>query len=372
MKSKRSPIFALVLSNLKAGGIQRVIINLSMGLQRKGATVQIVAIKGKGELIKEIPEGVELKALNTTNSFQIVSRLLAYIKAHKPDALLSTNPNLNIMAILAKKASLTKTRIVLSEHNNSQLARSYRKKSGKSTAPPFIKSLAYRWADALVAVSKGVAGGMSSTTGISSDQIKVIYNPVVSERLKTLSLEPVNWPKSKNPASAKLLGVGRLSPQKDFVTLLQSFSILIKRTPAQLLILGEGELRSELESEIERLNLGEYVELFGYTKNPYPFMRTADVFVSSSRWEGLPTVHVEALASGCQVVSTDCPSGPSEILDGGKYGRLVPVKDPEALAAAIVQGINDPIPKKLLRQRAEFFNLERSSDEYWQTLSGAG
>lgn len=371
LKKNSAPLFALFISNLRPGGIQRVILNLSKSLHRKGATVHILAVKGDGDLIREVPDGVDVIIFDSATSFQRLSHLSNYIRQYKPSALLSTHPNMNIIAVLAKRLSFAKTRVIVSEHNDPLLAGSYRKKTRRFTPPPFLIKLAYQWADAIVAVSEGVADGIAATTGIAREQIQVIYNPIEIERIKILSKASVSWPTVKNRDGTKLLAVGRLSPQKDVATLLQAFKILTERKPAQLLILGEGELRSELEAEVKRLGIEESVTLFGYAENPYAYMRTADVFVSSSLWEGLPTVHIEALATGCQVVSTDCPSGPFEILAGGKYGRLVPVKQPDALATAIEQTINDPLPRELLQRRAEFFNVDRSTDKYWRILSGA-
>ena len=368
MKTSKRPIFLLLLPNLQAGGIQRVALNLGKGLQSKGATIHIIAAQIKGDLVKDIPEGIKLIDEPTRNIYQKIFQLIRYIRKNKPTAILTTNPKLSLIAVFSKKVSFTNTRVVISEHNDPILAAAFRKKQGSFTPHPRLKKFVYQQADAIIGISEGVANGLASSAGIARERIQVIHNPIVDERIKQLSKEKAKWPKTKYPRGAKMLAVGRLSDQKDFATLLQSFAILLQRLPAQLLILGEGSQRSQLEQAMRKLNIEDSVSLMGYTKNPYAYMSSADVFISSSLWEGLPTVHVEALACGCQVVSTDCPSGPSEILADGKYGKLVPVKQPEALADAVVQILSDPIPQKLLRERAEFFSIDRSTNKYWKTL----
>jgi glycosyltransferase involved in cell wall biosynthesis len=140
--------------------------------------------------------------------------------------------------------------------------------------------------------------------------------------------------------------------------------------PARLIILGDGSERPALERLIEERGLQNFVRLPGFVVNPYAYMARAAVFVLSSIHEGLPNVLMEALACGTPVVSTDCPSGPRQILDGGRYGPLVPVGDPEALAEAILTTLNNPLPREVLKARAEIFSLDAMADAYLRVLSG--
>lgn len=366
----KKPLFALLIPNLSVGGIQRVILNLGISLQRKGAEVHLLLIKGEGELLKEVPDSIKVINFNLTSIFRLPPRLIRYLKKYRPTALLSTHPNMNLAVSLSKKVSGVNSRIVVSEHNDPLSASKFRKSKRRFSAAPFLKKLIYPWADAIVGISEGVADGIAKSAGIPRDRIQVIYNPIVSDRIRNLAKEKLTWPKGEEEERVKLVAVGRLGPQKDFSTLLEALNVFRKRMPAQLVILGEGEQRKRLEAEIRNQGLEGIVHLLGYVQNPYAYMSAADIFVSSSLWEGLPTVHVEALACGCQVVSTDCPSGPSEILAGGRYGRLVPVKDPQALADAIEQTVENPLPKDVLRKRAEYFSVERSVEQYWRVLIG--
>jgi glycosyltransferase involved in cell wall biosynthesis len=136
------------------------------------------------------------------------------------------------------------------------------------------------------------------------------------------------------------------------------------------MILGDGEDRPELQTLVQELGLEEAVALPGFVDNPYKFMKRADVFVLSSKWEGLPTVLIEALACGCPVVSTDCPSGPAEILEGGRWGPLVPVGDAGSLAKAILQVLERPLNRELLQKRGLEFTVERAVQQYLELLVG--
>lgn len=210
--------------------------------------------------------------------------------------------------------------------------------------PRLIKRF-YPWADEVVSVSRGTATDLARTAGVASDRIEVIFNPIVTPELREMAAAPLDHPWFKAGQPPVVVSVGRFSQQKDFGTLLRAFSLVLERLPARLLILGEGPERSSLEALVSELGLDGSVDLPGWIRNPYPYMRRADAFVLSSRWEGLPSVLIEALYCGVPIVSTDCPSGPDEILDGGKHGLLVPVGDTEALARGIVVALSGDVPR---------------------------
>jgi glycosyltransferase involved in cell wall biosynthesis len=159
-----------------------------------------------------------------------------------------------------------------------------------------------------------------------------------------------------------------LTQQKDFPTLIEAFRLLRDKAMARLIILGEGEERGQLEALIMASGLSADVDLHGFVENPYAYLSRADAFVLSSRWEGLPTVLIEALACGCPVVATDCPSGPREILEGGLYGTLVPVGDAAALCAAMYQVLKTRPAKQLLREHAMNYSVDRAASRYIELL----
>jgi glycosyltransferase involved in cell wall biosynthesis len=227
-----------------------------------------------------------------------------------------------------------------------------------------LARLFFRSADAAICVSQGVAEDLIKVTGMPRQKTHVVYNPIVSLELEQKAQESIAHPWFALDDSPVILAVGRLVPQKGYSTLLRAFSIIRQKHPAHLLILGEGQERISLEALAKQLDLTENVQMPGSVKNPYAYMARARLLVLSSEWEGLPNVLVEALACGTPVVSTDCRSGPSEILDGGRFGRLVPVGDADALALAILETLQETPDRNLLRQRAQDFTLEESVRKY--------
>jgi glycosyltransferase involved in cell wall biosynthesis len=222
----------------------------------------------------------------------------------------------------------------------------------------------YPHADAVIAVSDGVAEAIMRLTGLPREHITTIYNPVVDAALIERTREAIDHPWFASGEPPVILSVGRFRMQKDFPTLIRAFARVRSTRPARLMILGDGTRRRALEALVERLGLGSDVALPGYAENPLPWMRRASVFVLSSAWEGLPGVLIEALAAGCPVVSTDCPSGPSEILDRGAYGPLVPSRDPDALAQAILAVLESPPDRDRLRRRAAMFSVDAAAEKY--------
>lgn len=221
-------------------------------------------------------------------------------------------------------------------------------------------------------VSNGVAQDLARRADLPQNRIVTIYNPVVNQEIFELKTrQPVDHPWYAPGEPPLVLSVGRLNLSKDYSTLLKAFANLRSKRPARLMILGEGELRTELECLADTLGIAGDVALPGWTSNPFAHMARASLFVLSSAFEGLPTVLVEALACGCPVVSTDCPSGPAEILDGGRYGRLSPVGDAAALADAMAATLDSPLPPDVLRKRADVFSVDAAIDRYLQLIAPA-
>ena len=215
-----------------------------------------------------------------------------------------------------------------------------------------------------VAVSQGVSDSLANAVGVPREKITTIYNPVVTPDLDDKAVETPDHPWFRDDGAPVLLAVGRLEKQKDYPTLVRAFKRLAARRSCRLIILGEGSKRTEIEGQIEESKLTDRVSLPGWTENPFAFMARASLFVLSSRWEGLPTVLVEAMALGCPCVSTDCPSGPAEIFQDGEFGVLVPVGDDAALAEAMERVLDDPPDRRLLQQRAAYFSADRAVAAY--------
>lgn len=322
---------ALFFHDLGGGGAERVMLQLAHGFLEAGYSVDLVLAQAEGPLHSEVPAGARVVDFKTRKPFVMFMKLIEYLRQAGPAVLLSPFEVTSVIALLAKKITRVHTRVVvrISVH----LSRNKRTKL-KKFIERLVVSQVYPLADAIVTVSQGVAEDLSFYVGLPLDRVRVIHNPVVSEQLWQAAERPVSHPfyDGRHPV---VLGAGRLTEQKDFSTLIKAFDIVRKKIPARLLILGEGEERAALESLIHFHGLDDLVELAGFELNPFAFMKRASVFVLSSKWEGLPNVLIQALACGCPVVSTDCLSGPSEILHGGEYGHLVPVGDVDAMAVAI-------------------------------------
>jgi glycosyltransferase involved in cell wall biosynthesis len=357
----------LFLPSLHAGGAERMMVNLATSLAQRGADVRVVLAKAQGELIKDLPlENVQMVDLHCRRVLTSVLPLAGYLRREKPAVMLSALDHANLAAIFAKKIARVSTRLVVS----------VRTTVTKATADTTLLRarlfpLAIRWfyddADAVIAVSEGTANDLLRFCPLSPDKVHVIYNPVITPHLFKKAEEPALHRWFNDPAVPVILGTGRLTRAKDFSTLIRAFSFVRKKIDARLLILGEGEERPKLESLCRTLNLKNDVELPGYVSNPYPYMKRAAVFVLSSRWEGLPSVLIEALALGTKVVATDCPSGPREILADGKWGRLVPVGDAGKLAEAILETLRQP-KTTVDKQSLLRFTVDYAVEQYAKVL----
>lgn len=332
---------ALLLPNLGGGGAERVVLNLAAAFLADGHKVDLVVMQGRGELIDAVPDGARLVDLRVRLRLFALPRLVRYFREARPTAMLSNMASSNCIAWAARMLARSRTRLVLSEH--STLSVEVRRNWYRRLLPP-VMSVAYPRTDGVIAVSRGVADDLSKMIGLTRERIEVVHNAVVGETLhQQAALSPEHpWMVPEGPPV--LLGVGRLAEQKNFGLLLEVFAELCKERDCRLIILGEGEERQALEAQIAALGIADKVSMPGFVDNPHAFMATAEVFVLSSRWEGLPTVLIEALACGAKVVATDCPSGPREILEDGRYGRLVPSGDASALLAAVRAALDDPPP----------------------------
>jgi glycosyltransferase involved in cell wall biosynthesis len=275
----------------------------------------------------------------------------------------------NIIALWAQKFAMGRVRVVVSVHTTLSMGAKHSNVRGRLL--PFIARWCYGWADGVVAVSQGVADDLSFTIGLPRERIRVIYNPVVVPELFELATEPVESPWLRAGEPPVVLSVGRLTAAKDYPTLLRAFSQVIKARQMRLVILGEGEERGGLEVMVRDLGLEDVVSLPGFAKNPYAYMSKAAVCVLSSAWEGFGNVLVEAMAVGTPVVATDCPNGPAEILENGKYGRLVPVGDAEALAEGILATLDGTTNSEVLQYRAKEFSYDDIANQYLEILHGS-
>jgi glycosyltransferase involved in cell wall biosynthesis len=373
---------ALFVSSMPRGAIQRILVLLAREFVARGHDVDLVAARVTGPRPIELPSAVRITDLHTwVMRLPLVRRqkrwwvpravgpLADYLQSQKPDALLAAGEYANLTALRARRKAASATRIVTSEHihiSHSVAGGPLRRKWLLKRA---VRRL-YPDADGVVAVSDGAAADLAAFAGLPVEHVLSIYNPVVTPELLARRDAPLEHPWFADDQPPVFVCVAQLRAQKDLPTLLHAFARLRKVREARLLILGEGNRRRELSRLAADLDLGADVAMPGFVDNPIAFMAHAAALVLSSSYEGLPTVLIEALACGCPVVSTDCPSGPAEILGQGKYGRLVPVGDQVALAEAMLETLNTPPERDRLIERAQDFRAGQAADRYLEILIG--
>ena len=357
---------AIYVPSLRGGGAERVMVTLANGFAERGYEVDLVLAKAEGPYLKEVADAVRVVDLKSTRVLTSLPGLVRYLRRVRPRALLSALGHANVVAVVAKVLARVPTRVVVSERNNFSVLKKHTKSLSTSLVG-WLMRLTYRRADGVTAVSGGVAVDLAAGIGLPRSSIDVVYNPVETVALHELANEEVNDPWFQAGEPPVVLGVGRLESQKGFADLIRAFGMLRNTHHARLMVLGEGSLRLDLEGLVRRLGLEHEVRLPGFVDNPYSFMRRASVFVLSSGWEGLPNVLIQAMACGTPVVSTACPSGPDEILDNGRWGRLVPVGDVDALAAAMAETLDENEHPDVATRAAEF-SVDRAVDGYLEVM----
>ncbi len=393
---------AFYMHHLGGGGVSKMRVILAGALADRGHRVDlIVCERGAGHLSDRLPgnvrviyleasgwmrarafalradpaglravAGLALGPRTTSATLPYLPDLARYLQREQPDVLYVATAFPAVEAALALRSVNVPTRFVVSEHIHFTPAHAVVRGWNRW----FVGSLLHRTysrADVVLGISRGVADEMARRSGFPRERIQTITNPTVTPRLEQGAREPLDHPWFEPGQPPVVLGVARLSRSKDFATLVRAFARVRKDRPARLIILGDAKKpkktekrKSELMNLAAELGVADDVSVPGFTPNPYQYMARAGVYVLSSHFEGLPNALIEAMACGCPVVSTDTPSGPAEILEGGKYGPLVPIGDDEAMAKAITSTLDSPPEPDRLRERAADFSVERAADRY--------
>jgi glycosyltransferase involved in cell wall biosynthesis len=376
------------IPTLGGGGAERVTVCLIQELVKRGLEVDMLLVKKEGPYIESLPESVRVfsfvegqekhkeykKKQNILNFIKsIIGSLILTLKIrrhlikYRPCIFISVLSYANIFALLAHKTLFKKMPIFVCEHSTASIC--LQDSPGlQQIIARTLMSFLYKSANGIASVSDGVSQDLKEYLKTDRLNIKTIYNPVVGDDLISKSAIYIKHPWLDSKDVPVFLAVGRLTLAKNYPDLFKAFACLRRQKSARLLILGEGELRPELEALARDLGIADDVDMPGFVDNPFAYMARCDCFVLSSRYEGLPTVLIEAMACGAPVVSTDCPSGPREILEGGKWGKLVPVGDAEALAAAMLDVLDNPPPSA--RARAMDFTVDKAVDAYLELLLG--
>jgi glycosyltransferase involved in cell wall biosynthesis len=356
---------AFFISTLRCGGAERAVLNLVRAAAELGIPLDLLLGRAEGPFLSEVPSEVRIIDFKARKLQHTIPKLARYLRQERPHGVVSQITQANVALLIARKLARSQTRAVVVEVS------SLSANTAAGVLRPRVRMMA-RWtypaAGHVVGVSCGVARDVERCLGLKQNRVRVIYNPVVDSHLLAGADQPSPHPWLNERDRPVLLTVGRLGPEKDQATLLRAFAILRKTRPARLIIYGEGTERARLESLRRELDLVADVDLPGMTSNPYAAMRSASLFVLSSRFEGLGNVLIEALACGCPVAATDCPSGPSEILAAGQFGMLAPPGNPRALANAMLAGLDQRWDRQVLRARGAEFSVGKSLNQYLEAL----
>lgn len=344
-----------------------MILNLAEGLLSLGCKVELLCIRQDSPHLQNLSASIKVIPLGVRHALQAVMPLASYLKKNKPDGLIAAKDRAGQAAVMARLISGTHTRLAI--------------RIGTTVSAAIKgKSLFQRWAwylpmrifysrtDRIIAVSQGVARDICRITGLNEKKVTAVPNPVIHQRMYELAQEKTGHSWLDSPDLPVILGIGRLTRQKDFQTLIRGFALLQAHIPSRLVILGRGRDEAALQKLAQDLNVHERVSFAGWSGNPYAFMSKASLFVLSSRWEGSPNVLTEAMALGIPCVATDCPSGPSELLAGELRRHLVPVEDHEAMTMAMLDTLRNPPDAQRLKEAVRPYEMQNSARQYLNAL----
>jgi glycosyltransferase involved in cell wall biosynthesis len=386
---------AVLTRGITGGGVQKMSLNLAGELAARGWQVDLLSrragdpsvvpagvratvlrkqlgVVGRGLALRADPAGFStllqpvLGCAIAPEPLRYLPALVEYLREARPRALLSATTYLNLVALWARRLAGSSARVLVSERDSlsANLRTGRNRRAWRWRHAPPLLARVYPWAEAVVAVSDGVADDLATLTGLDRSVFQTIYNPVVGADIEARSQQPLEDAWFEPGAPPVVLSAGRLVAKKQYGVLLEAFAQLRAQRSARLVILGDGPERGRIEQRARQLGVSDDVRLLGWCENPYPYLQRAAVFAMTSNREGFGNVLVEALRCGCPVVATDCPSGPGEILGGGRFGELVPVGDVPAVAAALARSLDTPADRARLRARGAEFTAERAADAY--------
>jgi glycosyltransferase involved in cell wall biosynthesis len=358
---------AILAGMAQAGGAERVTVTLANAFSERGHEVDLVCVLCTAETLGDLSPKVNKVELRARRARSAIFEFRRYIKSARPDAILAITYEMNMTAALATLGMKHRPRLILSVHG--PLSRLKAANALWRAAATAISRVVYKKADYVVAVSDGVADELVTAGWADRAHVRKIYNPVITRDFEARAAEPLPPHVVRKKGVPTIISVGRLSPEKDHMLLLEAFSSAVKQQEAWLWIVGEGPMRPVIEERIAQLGLGDRVQLVGYVGNPLPLIRAADLFVLTSDREGFGVVLAEALGVGTPVVSTDCPHGPRDILGTGRWGSLVPMHNAKALAAAMLDALLGGAIDG--QDRASDFTVEASADQYLALMQGS-
>lgn len=362
----------VVRTALGQGGADRVTINVLRYLNRERYESMLVLMRQEGEFVSKIPNDVQVLTTQSKNLWFFLPALFRRIRKEKPDVVFSIDGGVNIpLSIIAFISPFKRWRAIVSERN---IVYPPGKSKIKRTLMLLLKRVFYRFADVHTAVSEGVRMDMHVRLKIPLDSILLVHNPMVEPAMLEQAKEPINHPWFQlGMAEAVIVHAGRFVHQKDHKTLVKAFARTRAKWPCKLFLLGEGPLQKPIQTLVNELGVAQDVFFAGFDINPFKYFARCDLFVLSSLHEGMPGVLIQAMACGAAVVSTDCPSGPNEIIASDRSnGLLVPVADELALSEAMLEVLSDKDKKSSLRQMAkqsvQRYTIDNAIQSYEQAI----
>ncbi|KAA9395875.1 glycosyltransferase [Haloarcula sp. CBA1130] len=366
------PLLAFFIPDLSVGGAEQVAITIVNGLAERGYDIDLLLSRASGELQSELSEQVSVVELPPSKTPAVgvaahLPSLVSYLHREKPAALFPHLEHPSIVCLTINRLLDTDTTVIPTQH--SAFGHGVESTPKDRVVERVVPHL-YPASDQIISVSEGVADSLVNQTPVDRGDVSVLHNPVDVERIRERASQPVDHDWVENSDRDVVLFVGRHAGQKNLNGWVRAFEQVVDRNPdVRAIIAGKGQCREDVVATVEQRGLSDVVSLPGYVDNPYRYMSKADTFLLSSRYEGLPTVLIECLSVGCPVVSTDCPSGPREILSDGEYGTLVPVGDVDGLANAVCDTLASPPDPERLRSRAGDFSPQPVFDEYERFLT---
>lgn len=360
----------LITSSLDGGGVGRNMVNLANAFSALGFEVTLFLMRNAdNKRAVELSKGVKLEVGARAAKGSII-KLRKHLLSSKPQVVISGPSYINVLVIISLLFVRNRPVVILTYRSNRES-----EISNQSFWFCFFETITfpvYRLSDFVVGVSKGVTENLGQYLKGQESKLITIYNPAWTPiQEKQLEFQADHqWFSPIYRNTLRIVSIGRLEVQKDYFNLILAFERILKFREAKLIIIGEGSLRNDLQSFARQLGIAESIDFLGFVENPLSYLSQCDIFVLASKWEGFANVIVESLGAGVNVVSTACPSGPSEILDEGKYGRLVPVSDSEALANAVLSLDKERLPSAYLKKRALDFSAERAALAYAELFEG--